>query len=284
MIGQLQPFDGNDGMMSRKAQPHAQMWDKGYAHDTDNKLTFTEISGSRKANLDETVPEVDAVSEVVGAGKMTIERSRIKLSEDKHFVYTTVDAVTHWHIDEPVSSSDRHLFDSNRPHFSWLRRQCSGKHFNARKQAVDKRKQKSWEGILNALHLPLVSLVFSWVGTIEFPLLLQEWGRPQFWDQRGATHRRAAADTWHTSTRQNLARRLRLAVAILDNNWGSLMWRNLEQLLVKTKKIRSGFDNEISAAYLPRRWLSHHKHDFPDYTKIPTLNSGRWSVQECCDC
>lgn len=59
----------------------------------------------RIPHLHEPIPEVNTISKIC-AGNMTIERSRIKLGEHKNLVYTTVDAVAHWNVYEPVASSN----------------------------------------------------------------------------------------------------------------------------------------------------------------------------------
>lgn len=46
-----------------------------------------------------------AVAEVVGTGNMPIQRRRVELGEDVHFVDTTVDAVAHRYIDEAVCTT-----------------------------------------------------------------------------------------------------------------------------------------------------------------------------------
>lgn len=58
--------------------------------------------------LHKTITEVD-LAEVVSSGKVTVEGSGVELGEDEHFVDSTVDAVAHGHIDQPVSPSNWHL-------------------------------------------------------------------------------------------------------------------------------------------------------------------------------
>ena len=40
---------------------------------------------------------------------MPVERCGVKLGENEHFVDATIDAVAHWHINQPVSTSNGHL-------------------------------------------------------------------------------------------------------------------------------------------------------------------------------
>ena len=42
---------------------------------------------------------------------MTVERLRIKLCEDVNFVYSTVDAITHWDINQSIKSPNWQLKD-----------------------------------------------------------------------------------------------------------------------------------------------------------------------------
>ncbi len=59
--------------------------------------------------LNKPIAKVDAISKAVCAGKVTIKRCWVELSENENFVDTTVDAVAHWHIYEPISSTNWHL-------------------------------------------------------------------------------------------------------------------------------------------------------------------------------
>lgn len=40
---------------------------------------------------------------------MAIEGLGVELCEDVDFVYSTVDAIAHWDINEPVAATNRHL-------------------------------------------------------------------------------------------------------------------------------------------------------------------------------
>lgn len=59
--------------------------------------------------LDVAISEGDSTAKVVSAGNMPVERCRVELSENVHFVDPTVDAVAHWHINQPVCSSNWNL-------------------------------------------------------------------------------------------------------------------------------------------------------------------------------
>ena len=48
-------------------------------------------------------------SQIIGSSNVTVERLRIKLCEDVNFVYSTVDAITHWDINHSITSPDWHL-------------------------------------------------------------------------------------------------------------------------------------------------------------------------------
>lgn len=50
------------------------------------------------------VAKAGATAKVVSAGNMPVEWCWVELSEDINFVDSTVDAVAHWHINQPVCS------------------------------------------------------------------------------------------------------------------------------------------------------------------------------------
>jgi len=58
--------------------------------------------------LHTSIAKVDSISEV-GAGDVTVEGCRVELSQHKYFVEATVDAVAHWDVYKPVTSSNRNL-------------------------------------------------------------------------------------------------------------------------------------------------------------------------------
>lgn len=59
--------------------------------------------------LNKSITKVDPISTIIGSGKMTVERLRVELGEDKNFVYTTINAVAHRNINKPVTPSNWHL-------------------------------------------------------------------------------------------------------------------------------------------------------------------------------
>lgn len=61
------------------------------------------------AHLDKAVGRSYAIAEVVGTGEMSIQRGRVELGQDIHFINTTIDAIAHWHIDKPVCPTYRYL-------------------------------------------------------------------------------------------------------------------------------------------------------------------------------
>lgn len=77
--------------------------------------------------LNKPITKVDAISKAVCAGKVTIKRCWVELSENENFVDTTVDAVAHWHIYEPISSTNWHL----KPHTQVMQaNRASHNHFS----------------------------------------------------------------------------------------------------------------------------------------------------------
>lgn len=54
--------------------------------------------------LDIAISKGGPTPKVVSTGNVTIEGCRVELGEDVDFVDPTVDAVAHWHIDQPVCS------------------------------------------------------------------------------------------------------------------------------------------------------------------------------------
>lgn len=58
--------------------------------------------------LHTSIAEVDSISKI-GAGDVTVEGCRVELGQNKYFVEATVDAVAHWDVYKPVTSSDRNL-------------------------------------------------------------------------------------------------------------------------------------------------------------------------------
>jgi len=58
--------------------------------------------------LHKTIAKID-FPEVVGTGKMTIKGCGVELGEDEHFLDTTVNAVAHGHVNQPVCPSNGHL-------------------------------------------------------------------------------------------------------------------------------------------------------------------------------
>ena len=50
-------------------------------------------------------------SQIIGSINVTVSRLRIKLCADVNFVYSTVDAITHWDINQSITSPNWRLKD-----------------------------------------------------------------------------------------------------------------------------------------------------------------------------
>ena len=59
--------------------------------------------------LDIAVSKGDSTAKVVSSCKMPVKWCWVELGENVHFVDPTIDAVAHWHINEPVRSSNWNL-------------------------------------------------------------------------------------------------------------------------------------------------------------------------------
>lgn len=67
-------------------------------------------------DLDKAISKVHTISKVISSCKMSIQRSRVELSENINFIDSTVYAVAHRHINQPICTSYRHLSkDINHP-------------------------------------------------------------------------------------------------------------------------------------------------------------------------
>lgn len=59
--------------------------------------------------LDIAISEGGSAPKVVSMGDVTVEGCGVELGEDVHFVDSAVNAVAHWHVDQPVCSPYRDL-------------------------------------------------------------------------------------------------------------------------------------------------------------------------------
>lgn len=59
--------------------------------------------------LNVAIAQGDSAAEVVGASEMPVERCGIELCENINFVDSTVYAIAHRHVNQPVRSTDRNL-------------------------------------------------------------------------------------------------------------------------------------------------------------------------------
>jgi hypothetical protein len=58
--------------------------------------------------LNRSISEIDTPAEIC-AVNVTIKRGRVELGHHEYLVYATVEAVAHWNVDKPVTSSNRNL-------------------------------------------------------------------------------------------------------------------------------------------------------------------------------
>lgn len=70
--------------------------------------------------LNKTIPKAHTITEVVSPCQMSIQRCRVELGENVHFIDPTVDAIAHRHIDQPICTSYRHLQKESSKWKSWF--------------------------------------------------------------------------------------------------------------------------------------------------------------------
>lgn len=59
--------------------------------------------------LNKSITKVYTISLIICSSNVTVKGLRIELGEDINFVNSTVDAITHWNINQPVASPDWYL-------------------------------------------------------------------------------------------------------------------------------------------------------------------------------
>ena len=59
--------------------------------------------------LHKSITKIDTITKIVSLGKVPIQRLWVELSKDKDFVDATINTITHRHIDQPISASNRYL-------------------------------------------------------------------------------------------------------------------------------------------------------------------------------
>lgn len=69
-----------------------------------NELSYYMLMKKINQNmyLNKPIPKAYAIAEVVGPCKMSIQRCRIELGQNIHFIDPTINAIAHWHIDQSI--------------------------------------------------------------------------------------------------------------------------------------------------------------------------------------
>ena len=60
-------------------------------------------------HLNKTTTKADGTSKIVSSSNVAVQGLGIILSKDVNFVNTTVNAITHWYIYQPIASSKWYL-------------------------------------------------------------------------------------------------------------------------------------------------------------------------------
>jgi hypothetical protein len=59
--------------------------------------------------LNKTIVKIEAIAKVVGVSNVSIERLRVKLSQDVNLLDATVETVAYWDVYEPVTTTNWNL-------------------------------------------------------------------------------------------------------------------------------------------------------------------------------
>lgn len=94
---------------TKQGRPCHQLFPFGYLVSTEFlRGVWLEVLWN-KPYLNKPITKIHTISKIVSSCKMPVERCGVKLGENEHFVDATIDAVAHWHINQPVGTSNGHL-------------------------------------------------------------------------------------------------------------------------------------------------------------------------------